>query len=210
MAAANSPCCANWPAVTPTPKSSSTTWASPSPSSRPRPPNPFADLPNVLSLAELDNVAIKISGAGTLSHQPFPYPDIWEPLARIFDAYGLEPLPLGHRLDPRRQAANLRTRRSRLPHHRPPIRLRPRHPDWAEPYPASTTGPRQPNNAPNRRRHTYIKGLPRTIPPATPFHPSTAQDERTGHRYPQLEARPPSSCQPPIIPAIPLSSRQPP
>ena len=56
----------------------------------PPPAEPFADLPNVLSLAELDNVAIKISGAGTLAHQPFPYPDIWEPLGRIFDAYGLE------------------------------------------------------------------------------------------------------------------------
>ena len=56
----------------------------------PPPAEPFADLPNVLSLAELDNVAIKISGAGTLSHQPFPYPDIREPLGRIFDAYGLE------------------------------------------------------------------------------------------------------------------------
>ena len=56
----------------------------------PAPPEPFADLANVLSLAELDNVAIKISGAGTLSHEPFPYPDIREPLGRIFDAYGLE------------------------------------------------------------------------------------------------------------------------
>lgn len=56
----------------------------------PAPPEPFADLPNVLSLAELDNVVIKISGACTLSHDPFPYPDIWEPLGRIFDAYGLD------------------------------------------------------------------------------------------------------------------------
>ena len=56
----------------------------------PAPPEPFADLPNVLALAQYDNVAIKISGAGTLAHQPFPYPDIWEPLRRIFDAYGLE------------------------------------------------------------------------------------------------------------------------
>ncbi len=56
----------------------------------PPPAEPFADLPNVLSLAEQDNVVIKISGAGTLSHQPFPYPDIREPLGRIFDAYGLE------------------------------------------------------------------------------------------------------------------------
>ena len=56
----------------------------------PPPPQPFADLPNVLALAEYDNVAIKISGACTLSHQPFPYPDIWEPLGRVFAAYGLE------------------------------------------------------------------------------------------------------------------------
>ena len=56
----------------------------------PAPAEPFADLANVLSLAECDNVAIKISGACTLSHQPFPYPDIWEPLARVFDAFGFE------------------------------------------------------------------------------------------------------------------------
>ena len=56
----------------------------------PPPPEPFADLANVLSLAECDNVAIKISGAGTLSHEPFPYSDIWEPLRRIFDAFGFE------------------------------------------------------------------------------------------------------------------------
>jgi predicted TIM-barrel fold metal-dependent hydrolase len=42
----------------------------------------------VLSLAELDNVAIKISGACTLSHQPFPYADIWESLGKIFSAFG--------------------------------------------------------------------------------------------------------------------------
>jgi predicted TIM-barrel fold metal-dependent hydrolase len=36
----------------------------------------FAELPKVLELAALKNVAIKISGACTLSHQPFPYKDI--------------------------------------------------------------------------------------------------------------------------------------
>ena len=56
----------------------------------PAPPEPFADLANVLSLAELDNVAIKISGACTLSHEPFPYADIWEPLGRTFEAYGFD------------------------------------------------------------------------------------------------------------------------
>lgn len=56
----------------------------------PAPPDAFADLPKVLKLATYKNVAIKISGACTMSRQPFPYADIWDPLARIFDAYGLE------------------------------------------------------------------------------------------------------------------------
>lgn len=56
----------------------------------PAPPEPFADLANVISLAACDNVAIKISGACTLSHQPFPYPDIWEPLGQVFEAFGFE------------------------------------------------------------------------------------------------------------------------
>jgi predicted TIM-barrel fold metal-dependent hydrolase len=56
----------------------------------PAPAEPFADLPKVLALATYDNVAIKISGACTLSREPFPYQDIWDPLRRIFDAYGFD------------------------------------------------------------------------------------------------------------------------
>lgn len=56
----------------------------------PAPDDAWSDLPDVLALAEFDNVAIKISGAGTLSHKPFPYVDIWEPLSQIFQAYGLD------------------------------------------------------------------------------------------------------------------------
>lgn len=56
----------------------------------PPPAEPWAELPAVLALAEQPNVAIKISGACTLSHEPFPYPDIWGPLGRIFDAFGLD------------------------------------------------------------------------------------------------------------------------
>ena len=56
----------------------------------PAPPEPFAELDTVLAMAEHDNVAIKISGACTLAHEPFPYPDIWEPLGRIFAAFGFE------------------------------------------------------------------------------------------------------------------------
>ena len=56
----------------------------------PAPPDAWADLPKVVELAKRKNAMIKISGACTLSHQPFPYPDIWDPLKRIFDAWGFE------------------------------------------------------------------------------------------------------------------------
>ena len=56
----------------------------------PAPPEPFGDLATVVSLAAYSNGVIKISGACTLSHQTFPYPDIWEPLANIFEAFGFD------------------------------------------------------------------------------------------------------------------------
>jgi predicted TIM-barrel fold metal-dependent hydrolase len=61
----------------------------PQPQEPPAPAQPFADLPRLLALAAHANVAVKISGACTLSHEPFPYKDIWDPLQRIFDAFGL-------------------------------------------------------------------------------------------------------------------------
>jgi predicted TIM-barrel fold metal-dependent hydrolase len=51
---------------------------------------PWADLPKVLDLARRKNAVIKVSGACTLSREPYPFPDIWEPLARVFDAWGLD------------------------------------------------------------------------------------------------------------------------
>jgi L-fuconolactonase len=56
----------------------------------PPPAEPFADLPRLLALASHDNVTVKISGACTLSHEPFPYNDLWDPLGRIFDAFGFD------------------------------------------------------------------------------------------------------------------------
>jgi L-fuconolactonase len=55
----------------------------------PPPAAPWADLPKVAALAAHDNIAIKISGACTLSQQPFPYDDIWDRLRHIFDAFGM-------------------------------------------------------------------------------------------------------------------------
>jgi L-fuconolactonase len=62
----------------------------PQPHEPPPPAEPFADLPKLLTLAAHDNVAVKISGACTLSHESFPYHDIWDPLFRIFDAFGFD------------------------------------------------------------------------------------------------------------------------
>ena len=62
----------------------------PQPRVPPPPAEPFAELPKLLALAAHENVAVKISGACTLSHEPFPYTDIWDPLGRVFDAFGFE------------------------------------------------------------------------------------------------------------------------
>jgi predicted TIM-barrel fold metal-dependent hydrolase len=56
----------------------------------PAPPEPFADLQKLLDLAAHGNIVVKITGACTLSHASFPYNDLWDPLWRIFDAFGLD------------------------------------------------------------------------------------------------------------------------
>ncbi len=60
------------------------------PSVPPAPPQPWADLPKVLELAKRKNAVIKVTGACTLSRKPYPFPDIWDPLARVFDAWGFD------------------------------------------------------------------------------------------------------------------------
>ena len=56
----------------------------------PAPSEPWAGLEKVLDLAKRDNAVIKVSGACTLSREPYPFDDIWDPLARVFDAWGFE------------------------------------------------------------------------------------------------------------------------
>ena len=60
------------------------------PRTPPAPAQPWSELPMVLELARRPNVVIKVSGACTLSQQPYPFDDIWDPLARVFDAFGFE------------------------------------------------------------------------------------------------------------------------
>src|SRR3981081_969869 len=56
----------------------------------PAPPQPWTDLPKVLELARRTNTVIQASCECTLSKEPYPYPDIWDPLQRIFDAWGFD------------------------------------------------------------------------------------------------------------------------
>ncbi|MEC7806775.1 MAG: amidohydrolase family protein [Pseudomonadota bacterium] len=56
----------------------------------PVPDQPFSELQKVIELASFDNITIKITGACTLSHQSFPYIDIWKPLEKIFTRFSLE------------------------------------------------------------------------------------------------------------------------
>jgi len=60
------------------------------PQAPPAPAQPWADLPKLLALATYPNVVVKITGACTLAHDPFPYKDIREPLGRIFSAFTLD------------------------------------------------------------------------------------------------------------------------
>src|SRR5690606_30132684 len=56
----------------------------------PPPPSPWEQLPQVLALARHPNVFVKVTGACTMSHEPFPFADLWEPLGRLFDTFGIE------------------------------------------------------------------------------------------------------------------------
>jgi len=60
------------------------------PRTPPASPEAWADLPKVLELAKRPNAVIKVSGACTLSRIGYPFPDIWDPLARVFDAWGID------------------------------------------------------------------------------------------------------------------------
>jgi predicted TIM-barrel fold metal-dependent hydrolase len=48
----------------------------------------FADLPEMLALAGLPNVAVKISGGPSYSAEPYPFRDVQEYTKRIIDAFG--------------------------------------------------------------------------------------------------------------------------
>jgi predicted TIM-barrel fold metal-dependent hydrolase len=77
------------------------------PRTPPAPPEPWAELPKVLALAKRPNALIKVSGACTLSREPYPFPDIWDPIRRLIDAWGVEQERASH-ADGRRLCEGLR------------------------------------------------------------------------------------------------------
>ena len=48
----------------------------------------FARLPELLRLADHDNIWLALSAVCTLSLEPYPFDDLWPPLLRILDAFG--------------------------------------------------------------------------------------------------------------------------
>jgi predicted TIM-barrel fold metal-dependent hydrolase len=55
------------------------------------PPGTFSpELDHVLALARHPNLVVKLTGVCTCSHRPFPYDDLWEPVGRLLDAFGID------------------------------------------------------------------------------------------------------------------------
>lgn len=52
------------------------------------PDDPFERLPAVLDLARYRNVSVKLTGAPALSHESYPFRDIWPSILRLIDAFG--------------------------------------------------------------------------------------------------------------------------
>lgn len=57
--------------------------------------HPFARLDDILALAAVPNVGLKLTGVPALSHQAYPFRDIWEPIRQVLGAFGAERLAWG-------------------------------------------------------------------------------------------------------------------
>jgi predicted TIM-barrel fold metal-dependent hydrolase len=55
----------------------------------------FGNVPDLIELARFPQVAVKFSGVAALSHQSYPFADLWPALHQIIDAFGPERLMWG-------------------------------------------------------------------------------------------------------------------
>jgi L-fuconolactonase len=60
-----------------------------------RPGDPFGHLSMILELAQIRNVGLKLTGAPALSAEPYPFRDIWRPVAEIVRTYGADRIAWG-------------------------------------------------------------------------------------------------------------------
>jgi L-fuconolactonase len=51
-------------------------------------PEPFRPLPDLLRLAEHPNVFVKLTAVPALSKEPYPFRDVWEPIAKVVSTFG--------------------------------------------------------------------------------------------------------------------------
>jgi L-fuconolactonase len=51
---------------------------------------PFGRLPQLLALADLPNIAVKLTGLPSLSAEGYPFADVWPALMRLLDAFSPE------------------------------------------------------------------------------------------------------------------------
>jgi predicted TIM-barrel fold metal-dependent hydrolase len=70
----------------------------------------LAELPDLLALAGQRNLFVKVTGFHDLSREPFPFPDLMEPLRRLVAAFGADRLMWGS--DWTRSASRLSYRQS--------------------------------------------------------------------------------------------------
>jgi L-fuconolactonase len=56
----------------------------------PVPEDVLAEIDQVVALASHPNLTIKVCSVCTYSREPFPYKDLWEPVGRVIDAFGVD------------------------------------------------------------------------------------------------------------------------
>lgn len=54
------------------------------------PPDPFSNVPAVTDLARYSNVSLKLTGAPSLSREPYPFRDIWPAIEELVGAFGVD------------------------------------------------------------------------------------------------------------------------
>jgi predicted TIM-barrel fold metal-dependent hydrolase len=59
------------------------------------PAEPFENLQPILELSRMPNVHVHVTGVPSFSRELFPFRDVWDPIARLVDAYGPDRLMWG-------------------------------------------------------------------------------------------------------------------